>query len=327
MKRRDLLLLFGAMLVPADISRAQEIKLLGFLHSGSPNESSAYWPAVASFHAGMREVGFNENMNLHIDYRWGEDQFDRLPPLAMELVEKNVQVLFAGGGDVAALAAKKATSKIPIVFAIGADPVSQGLVSSLSRPGGNVTGVTFLSVQLRPKMLELVQEIFPAAKAIGVLGNPKRPQFDRLLEEVTAPAEHMGLNTVVLQASSEQEIEAALSTLELYPVDALVVLSDPVYLNHRNKLAGLALSYGIPSIYPLSEHVFAGGLVSYGTSIRNAYKQAGIYCARILNGENPADMPILQPTAFELAINLKTAHALGITLPPSLVARADEVIE
>jgi ABC-type uncharacterized transport system substrate-binding protein len=327
MRRRQFIGLLGATLTPVCFAWAEETKLVGFLHSGSPTPTSAYWAAVASFIKGIHESGFNENTNLHVDYRWAEDQFDRLPTLAAELVEKNVQVLFVGGGDVAALAAKKATSKIPIVFAIGADPVSQGLVSSLSRPGGNVTGVTFLSVQLRPKMLELVQEIFPAAKAIGVLGNPKRPQFDRLLKEVTAPAEHMGLNTVVLQASSEQEIEVAFSTLELYAVDALVVLSDPVYLNHRNRLAGLALLHGIPTIYPLSEHVFAGGLASYGTSIRNAYRQAGIYCARILNGENPADMPILQPTAFELAINLKTAHALGITLPPSLVGRADEVIE
>jgi ABC-type uncharacterized transport system substrate-binding protein len=327
MRRREFIGLVGAMLIPLRFAWAEETKLVGFLHSGSPNPNSAYWAAVASLLEGMHENGFNENSNLHVDYRWAEDQFERLPALAAELVARNVQVLFAGGGDVAALAAKKATAKIPIVFAIGADPIRQGLVSSLSRPAGNITGVTFLAVQLRPKTLELVREIVPGARSLAVLGNPKRPQYHRLLQEVTKPAEQIGLKTVVLQASNEGELVSAFSALEREPADALLVLSEPVYLNHRYKLAELALSHRIPAIYPNSEHVLAGGLISYGASIRAAYKQAGIYCARILKGENPAEMPIVQPTKFELAINLKTAHALGLALPPSLLARADEIIE
>jgi putative tryptophan/tyrosine transport system substrate-binding protein len=329
MRRRQFItLLSGTAAWPLVASaQAPTVPVVGFLHSGSPDPGSSYWPALAAFRNGLGEFGFVEGRNLSIEYRWAEDQFARLPTLAGELVARAVALIFVGGGDVAVLAAKQATTTIPIVFAIGADPVRQGLVASLGRPGGNITGATFLSVELRPKMLELMRELLPKAVSIGVLGNPNRPGYDQLVDEVLKPAQAMGLRVHVLTASNEREIDTAFATLARAPADALIMLSDPVYGNRRNQIAELARSYKVPTIYYSREFVVAGGLVSYGASIQDAYHHAGIYCGRILKGEKPADLPVFQPTRFELVINLKTAKALGLEVPPTLLARADEVIE
>jgi putative ABC transport system substrate-binding protein len=310
-------------------ARAQQsaMAVIGFLHSGSPDPLSSYWPAVAAFREGLGESGFVEGRNLAIDFRWAEDQFDRLPALASDLVRRKVALIFVGGGDVAALAAKAATATTAIVFAIGADPVRQRLVASLSRPGGNVTGVTFLSVELRPKALELIRELLPKAATITILGNPNRPDFEALVTEVLEPARVMGLRVDVLKAGDAHEIAAAFAVFDRARPDALLVLSDPVYLNRRDQLARLEKSYRLPTIHSSREHVVAGGLASYGASIADAYRQAGIYCGRILKGEKPGDLPILQPTKFELVVNLGTARALGLDIAPALLARADEVIE
>jgi ABC-type uncharacterized transport system substrate-binding protein len=290
--------------------------VIGFLHSASPDPHSAYWSAAAAFRRCLGESGFVEGQNLAIEFRWSEDRFDRLPILASDLVKSNVSLIFAGGGDVAALAAKSATTKIPIVFAIGDDPVKQGIVSSLSRPGGNITGVTFLVVELRPK-----------AATIAVLVNPNRPNFQSLLGEVLEPAGRLGLQVHVLKAGNEGEIDAAFSTFRNSRVDALLVLSDPVFFNRRDQIARLEIQYKLPAVHATRGFVAAGGLISYGASVDDAYCQAANYCGRILKGEAPNNLPVMQPTKFELVINLKTAKAIGLEVPPMLLARADEVIE
>jgi ABC-type uncharacterized transport system substrate-binding protein len=326
MRRREFISFVGWAAAWPLAARAQkrEMPVIGFLHSGSPSPSSNI---LAEFRRGLGEARFVEGDNVIIDFRWAEDRFDRLPALASELVQRNVSLIFVGGGDIAALAAKSATATIPIVFAIGADPVEQGIVASLNRPGGNITGATFLAVEIRPKMVELIRELMPQTKKIAVLGNPNRPGFERLLNDVVKPAEAAGLDVRVLKAGSEREIEAAFSTLNQGKVDGLLVLSDPVYTNRRDQLARLLKMQKIPAIFGSREIVVAGGLMSYGASIEDAYRQAGAYAARILKGEKPADLPVMQPTKFELVINLKTAKALGLTVPPSLLSRADEVIE
>jgi putative ABC transport system substrate-binding protein len=301
--------------------------VIGFLHSASPDPRSAYWAALAAFRRGLNESGFQEGRTVSIEFRWAEDQFARLPALASELVSRNVSLIFAGGGDVAALAAKKATTTIPIVFAIGADPVQQGIVSSLNRPGANATGVTFLSVEIRPKMVELIRELVPKVSTLAVLANPSRPNFQALLDEVLRPALALGLQVRVLKAGSGEEIESAFNTLGHGAADGLLVLSDPVYLNRRDQLAQLEMQNRLPAIHSSREHVIAGSLVSYGASIDDAYYQAGLYAARILKGEKPANLPVMQPTKFDLVINLKTAKALGLAIPDKLLALADEVIE
>jgi putative ABC transport system substrate-binding protein len=327
MKRRQFItLLGGAAAAWPLMAHGQQpaMPVIGFLHSGSPGPSSNI---LTEFRRGLGEVGFVEGDNVAIVYRWGEDRFDRLPVLASELVQRNVSLISVGGGDVAALAAKSATATIPIVFAIGADPVEQGIVASLNRPGGNITGATFLAVEIRPKMVELIRELMPQTKKIAVLGNPNRPGFEQLVDDVVKPAEAAGLDVRILRAGSEREIEAVLSTLNQARVDGLLVLSDPVYTNRRDQVVRLLNSYKIPAIHGSREIVIAGGLMSYGASIEDAYRQAGAYAGRILKGKKPADLPVMQPTKFELVINLKTAKVLGLTVPPSLLARADEVIE
>jgi putative ABC transport system substrate-binding protein len=328
-RRREILtLLGGAAAWPlAASAQRQAVPVIGFLHSASADSRSSYWPATEAFRQGLGEAGFSAGKDLVIEYRWAEDRFDRLPALAADLVKRNVALIFAGGGDVVALAAKSVTNTIPIVFAIGADPVRQGIVTSLGRPGGNVTGATFLSVELRPKTVELVQELVPHAKTIAVLANPNRPGFEQLVAEVLEPALSKQMRAHVIKAGSEQELETAFSTFDRTPADVLLILSDPVYLNRSDQIAQLTKTYRLPTIHSSRELVVAGGLASYGASIKDAYHQAGIYCGRILKGEQPADLPVLQPTKFELVINLKTAKALGIEIPATLLARADEVIE
>jgi putative ABC transport system substrate-binding protein len=330
MKRREFIGLLGSCAVGWPLStRAQPLRMpiIGVLHSASPDPNSGYWSAMAAFRRGVADGGFLENQQVSIEYRWAEDHFERLSSLANELVQLNVSLIFAGGGDVAALAAKKATATIPIVFAIGADPVKQGIVSSLNRPGGNVTGATFLSVEIRPKMLELIRELVPKVSVIAVMGNPNRPNFQPLLDEVLAPARSIGLKVRVLQAGNGKEIEAAFNTFSQEPVDGLLVLSDPVYANQRDLMAHLEMQYKVPAVYSSRDNVVAGSLASYGASTGDSYYQAGIYSARILKGEKPSDLPVLEPTKFELVINLRTAKSIGLAVPGTLLARADEVIE
>jgi putative tryptophan/tyrosine transport system substrate-binding protein len=328
MRRRAFIALIGAMAWP-HAARAQQAALptIGFLHSASPDPRSSYASAVAAFRKGLGEGTLTEGTHVALEFRWAEDRFDRLPELASDLVQRDVSLIFAGGGDVVALAAKRATSTIPIVFAIGADPVAQGIVASLSRPGANITGVSFLSVELRPKMVELFRELVPAGASIAVLANPNRPGFERLVAEVVEPAQRAGLRVHVRRAGNEGEITAAFATFETTRVDALLVLSDPVYLNRRVQIAELQAAHRIPTIHASRESVLAGGVASYGASIEEAYRQAALYCARILKGEQAADLPVLQPTKFELVLNLKSAKSLGLDIPPLLLARADEVIE
>jgi putative ABC transport system substrate-binding protein len=327
MRRREFIVLVGV----AAIARSRPVgaqpavmPVIGFLHSGSSDPWSSFETA---FRRGLAEAGYIDGQQLAIVQRWAENRFDRLPGLAGELVRSNVSLIFVGGGDVAAHAAKSTTSTIPIVFAIGADPVKQGIVASFNRPGGNVTGVSFLSVELRPKLLELIQELLPNAATIALLANPSRPAFEQLVGEVLVPARAMGLQVHVLKAGNEREIDAAFATLHRVRVDAILALSDPVYLNLREQLARLAMSHRLPSVHSSRENVIAGGLASYGANIEDAYRQAGLYAGRILKGEKPADLPVMQPTTFHLAINLRTANALGLKVAPTLLARADEVIE
>ena len=317
MRRRDFITLVSSVATWPFVARAQRLAMpvIGFLHSGSAATN------LAQFQRGLSETGFVEGKTVIIDYHWAEDRFDRLPALATELVGRNVSLIGVGGGDVAALAAKSATTTIPIVFAIGADPVQQGIVASLNRPGGNITGATFLAVEIRPKMVELIRELIPHGKKIAVVGNPNRPGFEELVKNVVKPAEAAGLDVLVLKAGN------VFSSLKQARIDGLLVLSDPVYTNRRDQVSRLLTSYKIPAIFGSRESVIAGGLMSYGASIQDAYRQAGVYAGRILKGEKPADLPVIQPTKFELVINLKTAKALGLTVPHSLLSRADELID
>jgi putative ABC transport system substrate-binding protein len=327
MRRREFLgVLGGTAAAWPGVAPAQPSPLptIGFLHSGT---RSSYGHLLAAIQQGLGETGFIEGATVRIEYRWAEDRFDRLPELARDLVQQNVSLIFAGGGEVSAIAAKGATSKIPIVFAIGADPVQHGLVASMNRPGANVTGTTFLVVQVRPKLVELVREILPQAKSIAVLANPNRAGYEQALQDVLGAAKRSGLAVVLLKAGSEREIDAAFSALSSSRVDAMVALSDPVYVNRRVQLAILAAAHKLPTIFSSRENIVAGGLICYGASLVEAARQAAIYAGRILKGEKPENLPVLQPTKFELVINLKTAKALGITVPATLLARADEVIE
>jgi putative ABC transport system substrate-binding protein len=282
---------------------------------------------VNAFRQGLVQAGFVEGTSVSIEYRWAEDRFDRLPTLANELVQRKVSLIFAGGGEVTAVAAKAATQTIPVVFAIGADPVAHGIVASMNRPGGNVTGVSFLVVQVRPKLVELIKELLPQAKLIALVVNPNRLGYEQALGDVQKSAQASGLDFIVLKAGREQEIDAAFSLLTKSAVDAALFLSDPVYVDRRDQIARLLDMHKLPGIFASREQVTAGGLISYGASLREAVQQAGIYAGRILKGEKPADLPVTQPTKFELVINLKAANAIGLTVPATLLARADEVIE
>jgi putative ABC transport system substrate-binding protein len=301
--------------------------VIGVLHSASPDPRSGYWGNVAAFRSGLSETGFSEGQGVTFEYRWAENQFDRLPALAGELVQRRVSLIFAGGGELAPLAAKKATSTIPIVFAIGSDPVEQGLVTSLARPGGNITGTTFLVVDLRPKLLDLIRDLLPKVSTVGILANPRRPKYQELLDQTVHAAQTRDLKVRIFSASNASEIDVAFHRLLGEPVEAMLILSDPVYFDRRDQLARLELQYRVPTVSGSRGFVTAGSLASYGAVIDDSYYQAGVYAARILKGENPADLPIIRPTKFELVINNKTAEALGITVPSTLLARADEVIE
>ena len=264
---------------------------------------------------------------MAIEYRWAEGYYDQLPALVADLVSRKVDVLTATGGDAAVLAAKNATSTIPIVFTMGADPVADGLVASLARPGGNLTGVSFLITELNPKRIELLFELAPQAEVIALLVNPDNPHAERMIGFVQEAARSKGLQVQMVRARTESEIDAAFATLPQLHPGALVVGNDAFFNSRRDQLVALASRYAIPAIYGSREAVAAGGLISYGANITSAHRQVGIYAGRILKGEKPADLPVQQPTTFELVINLKTAKALGLTVPQSMLMRADEVIE
>ena len=281
----------------------------------------------AAFRRGLGEAGFIEGQNVMIEYRWALGQYDRLPAMAAELVRRPVTVLASAGGEPAALAAKAATSTIPIVFVIGGDPVKLGLAASLNRPGGNSTGISVLTNTLEPKRLELLRELVPRAETIGVLLNPNFPTFESQLRDVQEAARAINLQIHVLRASTDREIDAAFETVAQRRIPALSVAADPFFDTRRDKLVVLAVRHAVPTMYHFREFAAAGGLVSYGVDISDAYRLFGVYTGRILKGAKPADLPVRQPTKFELVINLKTARALGLEVPSNLSARADEVIE
>jgi putative ABC transport system substrate-binding protein len=297
--------------------------VIGFLGSGSPGPSA---PFVAAFRQGLGESGHVEGQNVAIEYRYAEGRDDRPSALAADLVGRKVDVIVAAGGP-ASRAAKAASQTVPIVFTVGGDPVATGLVASLSRPGGNVTGVSWLAVELMSKRLELMSELVPRARAIALLVNPNSRQTERVIRDVQEGPRPSGVQLPLLNAGSESEIDAAFASLGHGPVAALVVQPEPFLNSRREQIVALAARHAVPAIYALREYALAGGLVSYGPSLAAVYRQAGIYTGRILKGAKPADLPVQQPTTFELVINLRTAKALGLTIPPSFLARADEVIE
>jgi len=325
MRRRDfVILLAGAMGGRPSAARAQQkaVPVIGVLGSTSRGA-----PFVATFLEGLAETGYVEGQNAAIEYRWAEGRYDRLPALAAELVKRRVDVIVTQGGIPPTRAAKSATSTIPIVFAVGTDPVEDGLVASLARPGGNLTGVTFMMAELNPKRLELVSELVPQARVIALLVNPNNPSAERTMRDVQEAARAKGVQLLILKAGTESEIDAAFASFVQQHAGALLVGNDPFFNSRREQLSALALRDAVPAIYEAREYVAAGGLISYGTSLTAANRLKGIFVGRILNGTKPADLPVQQPTTFELVINLNTAKVLGLTVPPSLLARADEVIE
>jgi putative tryptophan/tyrosine transport system substrate-binding protein len=326
MKRRELILLLGGAMMAARTLSAEQKRMpvIGFLSGGAPDSSKPY---VAAFRKGLTEVGYAEDRNVAIEYRWQEGRYDHAPAMAADLVDRGVTVIVASGGPASAFAAKAATTTIPIVFVSGTDPVESGLVASLNHPGGNITGVTFFAATLVAKRLELLHELVPDAGEITVLVNPSNPNAEPQLAELREAAGMLGLSLAVLKAKAESEIDAAFATLAERSARALLVAGDTFFNSRRDQLAKLAARFAVPAIYEFREYAAAGGLISYASRLTDAYYQAGLYAGRILDGAKPADLPIVQPTTFELVINLKTAKALGLTIPPLILARADELIE
>jgi putative ABC transport system substrate-binding protein len=327
MRRREFITLLGSTAAGWPLTaRAQQqaMPVIGFLSARSAKDSIRI---VAAFGKGLEEVGFTEGKNLSTEYRFAEGRLDRLPELAADLVRRPVAVLVAVGGSSSALAAKNATSKIPIVFVIGGDPVGLGLASSLSRPDGNATGMTIISADLAPKRLGLLRELVPNATALAALINPKTAEGRGQASDMRAAAQSLGLKLRILEASDEKAIESAFVTLAQDKADALLVGSDPIFDVHRDKLIALVAAAALAAIYQFRDFAVAGGLMSYDPDLLDAHRQVGVYTGKILKGAKPVDLPIQQPTRFELVINLKTAKALGLTVPPALLARADEVIE
>jgi putative ABC transport system substrate-binding protein len=326
MRRREFITLIGGTVACPFAARAQQpvMPVIGFLNSGS---ADTYSDRVVAFREGLGELGYIEGQTVTVEYRWALGQYDRLAGLAAELARRPVSVLVATGGEPAALAAKVATSTIPIVFAIGGDPVKLGLVASYNRPGGNATGTNILTATLEAKRLGLLHELVPQTSAIGVLLNPNYQLYDSQLRDVEEAARTTRLQLHVLRANTDQEIEAAFETLTEHRAGALSVAAAPFFDTRRNKLVSLSARYSLPAMYQFREFAAAGGLMSYGVSIRHVYRQIGVYAGRILKGEKPADLPVVQPTKFELVVNLKTAKALNLEVPAALLVSADEVIE
>jgi putative ABC transport system substrate-binding protein len=326
MTRRAFLALLGGAMTAARALRAQQktMPVIGFL---SGTASGPYATFVAAFHQGLGEAGYVEGENVAIEYRWAEGRYDRLPALAVDLVGRQVNLIATSGGPASAFAAKSATSTIPIVFVSGDDPVANGLVASLARPGGNLTGVSMMFAELMPKLLELLSELVPRAGVIALLVNPNNPVTERIIRDVREAARAKGVQLPILKAGSESEIEAAFASLAQLQTDALVIGADAFFSSRDEQFVALAARHAVPAIYLSREFAAAGGLISYGPSLAGMYRQLGVYAGKILKGARPADLPVEQPTRFELVVNLKTAKELGLTIPPSILARAEEVIE
>ena len=326
MQRREFITLLGGMAIAWPLAaRAQQSAspVVGFLHYASPDTFAHIAEAVRR---GLKEVGYVEGQNVTIEYRWANGYYDRLPALAAELVQRQVTVITAGG-NVAAQAAKAATAVIPIVFTSGADPVWSGLVASLSRPGGNLTGASLVAAELAVKRLEVIRELLPHARVVALIVNPNYPGAESEMAEVEAAGPVIGLQIQKAKAGDVSALETAFATISQMRVDAFTVGTDGFFVNQREQIASLAARYAVPGIYPFPDFPTAGGLASYGASLADAYRQAGVYTGRVLKGAKPADLPITQPVKFELVINLKTAKALGLTIPPAILSRANEVIE
>jgi putative ABC transport system substrate-binding protein len=325
MRRREFITLVGGAAVawPLAAGSQQPVPVIGFVHGGVPEGLTHL---VAAFRQGLGETGYIEGKNVLIEFRWAEGHYDRLPVFVADLVHHQVTVIFAGSIP-AALAAKAATATIPIVFSAGADPVHIGLVASLNRPGSNVTGVNTLGGEVGTKVLGLLRELVPNVTVIAVLVNPTNPEAELTTRDVQAAASALGQQIQILNASSEREIDTAFASLINIRVGALLIGNDVLFNGHVKQLAALAARHAIPTMYDRREFAETGGLASYGPSLTDSYRQAGIYVGRILKGAKPADLPVMQPTKFELVINLKTAKTLGLTVPPVLLTSADEVIE
>jgi putative ABC transport system substrate-binding protein len=326
MRRRELVLLLGgamAALPHYPLAQQKAMPVIGYLHFASPG-SFPY--QITAFREGLSEIGYVEGRNVAIEYKWAEGHYDRLPALAANLVGERVNVIIAFG-FAGTRASEIATSTIPIVFIIGNDPVAEGLVVSLARPGGNLTGVSTLFIDLTPKRLELLSELVPQAKIIALLVNPSVTSADSIIRDAEEAARMKGVRLPVLKAGTEDEIDAAFTTLAQLRADALIIGNDPFFASRHEQFVTLAERVAVPAIYPFREFAGAGGLISYGPSLTATSRQLGIYAGKILKGAKPADLPVQQPTKFELVINMKTAKALGLTVPQPLVAGADEVIE
>jgi putative tryptophan/tyrosine transport system substrate-binding protein len=324
-KRREFITLLGSAAAAWPLTtRAQQsmLPVIGYLSNTSLALISVQ---LAGFRQGLKEAGYVEGQNVRIEYRWAEGQYDRLPALARDLVGRRLAVIFAGGGVAPVLAAKAATSTIPIVFQMGSDPVKAGVVASLNHPGGNVTGVSRMSTAMLPKELELLRELVPTASVIQFLVNPTNPIAEIQLLEMQEAVRSLGIELQVLRASSEGEIDGAFEILAQIP--ALVIANDPFFSARHAQIAELTARHKVPAIFSQRDFALSGGLMSYSASLTDSHRQAGVYVGRILKGEKPADLPIVQPTKFELVINIKTAKTLGLTVPLTLQASADEVIE
>jgi len=329
MRRREFSILLGGAATASTVwpsplgAQQKATPVIGYLGISTPGQSAQ---GLAAFRHGLSETGYAEGQNVAVEYRWVEGRLDRIPAFTADLVARKVDLIVAGA-DLAARAAKNATSTIPIVFIAGRDPVEQGLVASLARPGGNLTGVSFLTSELNPKRFELLRELVPQARGIALLVNPNSPAFELTVKAVEQAARAMGVQLHILKASIENEIDAAFTSLVRRQAGALVVSSDPFFNSRREQFVALAARHTVPTIYEWRQSVVEGGLISYGTSLPVIFRQVGIYAGRILKGAKPADLPVVQPTTLELVVNLKTAKALDLTIPPSILSRADEVIE
>jgi putative ABC transport system substrate-binding protein len=326
-KRRAFMSLLGSAAAAWPLAaRAQQaaMPVVGFLSSTLPGP---YASMVTAFRQGLKEVGYVEGQNVAIEFRWAENELSRLPILTADLIDRRVAAVVTSGGYASTHAAKAATATIPVVFVSSGDPVSAGLVASINQPGGNITGVNFFTTELGAKRLEVLRDIVPKAKTVAILIDPRSPEAEASLNAIETAIKASGQQPVIVNAGTMAEIETAFATFVRARADALLVISAPLFTSRRDQVVALAARHSIPAIYSLREFPAAGGLISYGASITEAYRQAGVYVGRILKGANPTDLPVLQPTKFELVINLKTAKALGLTVPLIMQMTADEVIE